>query len=250
MASRVLRSVTALAAALTVFASVGPAASSVAPAAFGATSAAATVSTTTTSTSTAPYRILATFGGAPARWNPCQAVPWVFNAAGAPVGGITVVRTALARVSQLTGLRFQYLGTTSAAPSSTYLHQAWGAYKPLLIGWSDAAHSDLLAGSGPGHVGETRVSWVGRSTPAGARAELATGVVVFNRASRAALWGANSRYTYALHELGHAVGLGHADAAANVMSTVIPAAVRDYGLGDRTGLTKVSSRYGCLPAIR
>lgn len=250
MASRALRSVTTLVAALALVMGVGPSAASVAPAAFGASSQAATVSTTTTTATTAPYKLLAQFGGSPARWNPCQAVPWVFNPAGAPVGGLTVVRAALYRVSQLTGLRFQYVGTTSTAPSSGYLHQAWGAYKPLLIGWSDPTHSDLLAGSGPSHVGETRVSWVGLSTPLGARAEYSTGVVVFNRTSRAALWGANSRYTYALHELGHAVGLAHADSPTNVMSTVIPSAVHDYGLGDRTGLVKVSSRYGCLPSIR
>ncbi|MGZ6826184.1 MAG: matrixin family metalloprotease, partial [Mycobacteriales bacterium] len=63
-------------------------------------------------------------------------------------------------------------------------------------------------------------------------------------------WGPNSRYTYALHELGHAVGLGHATAAGNIMDAVIPAAARDYATGDRRGLALVAARNGCLPNLR
>lgn len=44
---------------------------------------------------------------------------------------------ALARVGQLTGLRFAYVGTSTATPGSAHLNQPWGAAKPLLIAGSD-----------------------------------------------------------------------------------------------------------------
>ncbi|MCW2600461.1 MAG: hypothetical protein JWM02_2290 [Frankiales bacterium] len=249
MPSLASRCVTAAAVALALLVGLGPADPQVTPAVAGTAQLAGTVGTVA-STASAPYTLLQKFGGSAARWNPCQTVRWAFNPAGAPTGGVTVVRTALARVSRLTGLRFQYVGTSRSTPGSAYLRQAWGAYRPLLIAWSDPSHSDLLAGTGPRHVGETRVGWVGLNTPLGLRAELTSGVVVFNNRSPAPLWGPASRYTIALHELGHAVGLGHVRSSQNLMGTVIPAALRDYGSGDRAGLLRVSARLGCLPALR
>jgi hypothetical protein len=217
----------------------------------GTAQLAGTVGATTTAVTALPYRLLASYSGSVARWNPCETVRWAFNPVGAPPGGLAVVRAALSHLTALTGLRFAYVGTSTAPLSSTYLAQShWGAYKPLLIGWSTAARSDLLAGTGITHVGETRMSWVGLNTPSGPRAELATGVVVFNSHSPAPYWGPGSRYTYALHELGHAVGLGHSAVATNIMSAVIPHTARDYAAGDLRGLAVVGSRGGCLPALR
>ena len=216
----------------------------------GVVSAAGTTSVTALPSSPSTYTLLARYGSSVARWNPCAPVPWVFNPANAPVGGLTVVKAAFARVSALTGLRFQYLGTSRTVPSSAYTKQSWGAYKPLLVGWSTAAVSDLLAGTGVTHVGETRMRWVGLSTSTGLKAELASGVVVFNARSAAPLWGAGSRYTYALHELGHAVGLSHVSTSRELMGFTLNRALRDYGTGDRAGLTRVGAGAGCLPAIR
>lgn len=220
-----------------------------APVANGISSAAGTTGVTAT-TAASSYALLARFDGRAARWNPCQAVPWTFNPANAPASGFAVVKAALARVTQLTGLRFAYVGTTRTVPSSAYVRQSWGAYRPLLIGWSTARTSDLLAGTGVTHVGETRMNWVGLRTPSGSQAQIASGVVVFNARSAAPTWGAGSRYTYALHELGHAVGLGHARSSTQLMSTILPRSLRDYGSGDRAGLAAVGARGGCLASIR
>lgn len=246
MALRSRRSVITVATSLALL--MSPAAPSAAPLVRGAAQLAGTTAGTVTAPA-ASYRALELLNGAPARWNPCQSVPWTFNPANAPRGGLQVVRTALGHITQLTGLRFQYVGTSRATPSSAYLRQTSVGRKPLLIGWSWPSRTDLLAGTGPTHVGETRVSWVGVVTSAGLRAELMSGVVAFNGATRAPLFGARSRYTFALHELGHAVGLGHVSSTRELMAPVIPSTMRDYGPGDRAGMARVGARYGCLPPL-
>jgi hypothetical protein len=246
MAFRSRRSVITAATSLALL--MTPVAPSAAPVVHGAVQLAGT----TAGTATAPvaaYRVLQQYNGAPARWNPCQTVPWAFNPVSAPAGGLQVVRTALGHISQLTGLRFQYVGTTGTTPSSAYLRQTTAGRKPLLIGWSWPSRTDLLAGTAPTHVGETRVAWVGVRTAAGLRPELTGGVVAFNGATRAPLFGARSRYTFALHELGHAVGLGHVASTHELMAAVIPSWMRDYGTGDRAGMARVGTRYGCLPTL-
>lgn len=248
MALSIRRSVTAACAALVLLGGLSSAAPG--PVLHGTSSLAGTTGVLAAATTATPYRALQLLSSGPVRWNPCQSVRWAFNPVGAPSGGFDVARAAVRRVSQLTGLHFQYMGMTHDALTSSYLNQAWGHAKPLLIGWSTASRSDLLAGTGPRHVGETRVSWAGVPSAQGVKGELLTGLVVFNSASRAALTGPNSRYTYALHEMGHAVGLAHVNSAANLMSTVLPVALRDYGPGDRAGLARVGSLGGCLPNLR
>lgn len=203
-----------------------------------------------TSTLRAPFALLSGLGGTSPRWNPCETVQWRFNPAGAPVGGFGVVGNALKRISAVSGLRFQYMGTSTATPSSAYLEQSYGAYKPLLIGWTTSARSDLLRNVDRRTVGVTRVKWVGWSLLTGDVSQLATGTVAFNAASKAPLYGPNSRYTYALHELGHAVGLSHVSSSYNLMNAVIPTAMRDLGAGDGAGLRRVGATAGCLHDLR
>lgn len=198
----------------------------------------------------APFALLNGLTGSAPRWNPCQTVQWRFNPAGAPAGGIVVVATALKRIGAVTGLHFEYLGGSNVVPTSAYLNQSYGAYKPVVIGWTSAARSDLLRNVSSRTVGVTRVSWVGWAGLTGATSELATGAVAFNVTTRAPLWGANSRYTYALHEFGHLVGLDHVVSSSNLMNAIIPATMRDLGTGDVAGLRRVGATGGCLRNLR
>ena len=95
--------------------------------------------------------------GSPIRWNPCGAVHWVFNPAHAPVNGLIAIKNAIARVSATTGLTFEYDGTVTSVPTSSYL--AGSATRPLLVGWSTGTESTLLANQPSNLVGMTQSTW-------------------------------------------------------------------------------------------
>ncbi len=97
----------------------------------------------------------------------------------------------------------------------------------------------------------TRVLWTGSYDSTGAnRTQIASGVVALNSATRAGTSGAGSWFTYALHELGHAVGLAHVEDASQVMNAVIGRDVTGFGSGDLAGLGALGRGAGCLPEIR
>lgn len=176
--------------------------------------------------------------GDPIRWDPCGAVHWVFNPAGAPAGGLAAVQSAVARVSAATGLTFAYDGATTAAPTGSYLDTQTSAtgFKPLLVGWSTPAASSLLANQPASLVGMDQTIW---AQPATGATHIVSGVVALNANVTAATSGANSWFTFALHELSHAVGLGHTSDATQIMAPIIPAAATGFGSGDLAGLAKV-----------
>lgn len=200
---------------------------------------------------TSSFAFLHVEQGAPVRWNPCTPVPWTFNPAGAPAGGLAAVQAALGELSDRTGLSFSYQGTSSSVPSSAYLRQTWQHFRPLLVGWSTSGATDLLAGRGTSTVGVTKVLWTGSFDTDGTnRTQIASGAVAFNGAVRAPRSGGGSWTTYALHELGHAVGLAHVADGSQVMNPVIAGSAVRYGAGDAAGLRAVGSAAGCLPDVR
>lgn len=200
---------------------------------------------------TGTHAFLNVDGGAVTRWNPCQPVPWQFNPAGAPAGGLEVVQAAMATLADKTGLPLQYQGTVGTTPSATYLAQTWGSFKPLLVGWTSPLQSDLLAGGDATLVGMARILWTGSYDADGRNhTQIASGVVALNRTTTAGTSGAGSWYTFVLHELGHAVGLGHVDDNEQIMRASIPMHLATYGSGDLEGLRAVGSTGGCLPNIR
>ena len=176
--------------------------------------------------------------GDPIRWDACGTVHWVFNPANAPSGGLATVQGAVDRIAGATGLHFAYDGTTAETPTGTYLttQTATTGFRPLLVGWSTPSASTLLANQPSNLVGMDQTIWARPSTGA---THIVSGVVALNADVTARTSGANSWFTFALHELGHAVGLGHTTDATQIMAPTIPAAATDYGSGDLAGLARV-----------
>ena len=200
---------------------------------------------------TGPHAFLHVEDGVPTRWNPCQPIPWQFNPVGAPAGGLAVVQAAMGTLSERTGLPLRYDGPTSTTPALGYLQQPWGGFRPLLVGWSSSTESDLLAGAPASRVGTARILWTGSYDAQGRNhTQIASGVVVLNRAHVAGTSGPGSWYTFVLHELGHAVGLAHVADDEQIMRASIPGHLETYGAGDLQGLRAVGSGAGCLPSIR
>lgn len=143
----------------------------------------------------------------PVRWNSCKAIHWTFNPHGAPAGALTMTKQAIRTIEAATQADWVFDGVTSTIPSAEYL--AGGSTRPVLIGWSDAADSSLLATVSPKVVGETQTVWSGgRYTSA---------AVALNQATTMPLTGAASWRTTLLHELGHVVGLSHSTSKASLM---------------------------------
>jgi hypothetical protein len=208
------------------------------------TSGAARTGTTAGSTS---YSFSTLLDGSPVRWDPCTPIRWTSNTSRGPAGGLEVLSSAVARVAALTGTTWEYVGATTTVPRAGYLPtKAQSSYPPVLIGWTDAASSDLLAGQPANVLGMTRTAWFGVQMPDGGKiAATRAAVIALDRTDALPLTGATSWKTVALHEIAHAMGLGHVADKTQLMATVLPA-VTDLQAGDQAGLQLLGRSSGCV----
>ena len=180
-------------------------------------------------------------GCTPVRWNPCIAIPFVVNPTGGPPNAVALAQAAVDRVAAATGLSFRYEGLTdeAASVSRSLLQARYGArYAPMLIAWADRFAIGDAAGLGG-------LVYVGLGTPA------AQAVSGFAYVGRGLPGGDLFQTGVLLHELGHALGLDHADDTVQVMNSVGDSGrpLSTYIDGDLAGLDRIGRRPGCLPAI-
>ena len=198
------------------------------------------------------------------RWSPCQVtstgttthyITYRVNAAGHS-SRITLVKEALAKVTAASGLRFRYLGTTTYVPRDAVIHYPSGdkyvfdaaqerakTGAELVVAWAPRSATNLLSGT---EAGSGTASW---SASAGSQLRIVEGAVVM-RTGVPLLSGfhaGESVGTLLLHELGHAVGLGHVGFRSQVMYPVIGSwSPAGYGSGDDAGLRLVGRAAGCF----
>ncbi|QIG44826.1 matrixin family metalloprotease [Nocardioides anomalus] len=177
----------------------------------------------------------------PVAWPSCGALTYRVNPSKAPRAWKPLVRTAVRKAHQATGLRFRYLGTTTAKPTH-------GGTNPdgtdLVVAFLVPGQTDMLGG--PGVAGE------GGAATDGSR--LFDGKIVLNGAVLARMadgFGQGPRYgiqgtrgQVVMHELGHALGLGHARERTQVMYPTATRKPADWGAGDWAGLRRLG-QGGC-----
>ena len=205
--------------------------------------------TTTTSSGAGKYAFLDTWAnGKPARWNPCAPIHYAVNVAGAPQGALALVQQAVARLASATGAGFVFDGTTSEVPTSE-----WGfepstsfpkGWQPLLIGFPTDAQSDLLDGENAGAAFPVTLEF----TNSGELVDVSGAVAVDGDLADVLpmTFGGASVGSILLHEIAHALGLGHVDDKAEIMNPTIGAwTPSTWGKGDAEGLRQLGTASGC-----
>ena len=186
--------------------------------------------------------------GDPARWDPCTPIPYVVQTRWIPDAGRRDLAEALRRLSEVSGLQFVDEGDTDELPSkerAPYQPERYGdRWAPVLVAWVPPEVTDVGVGAGVQGV-SLAVAVGGRKAP-----HLVSGQVVLDASHRLASgFGAGTTDgEVLLHELAHAVGLGHVLDRTQVMYTETTNSESQFGAGDRAGLAAVGAPAGCHPA--
>jgi hypothetical protein len=217
--------------------------------------------TSTPSPSTAPawqpkvdgaFKFLERVGGEPVRWNPCDTITYAVNTAGASSSIRPDLREALARVTRVTGIEFESVGTTEETFFRAYNRMRYqGVVKKaeLIVIWID--HEDYEAILR--RLRDPRPSIAFAKTMAGLTADRDQyfgGIIVMD-ADATSGRGFGYRYAHGsvlLHELGHIMGLDHVKDPDQLMySGRHPNfGLRGFGPGDLEGLRRLGVDAGCL----
>jgi hypothetical protein len=197
------------------------------------------------------------------RWNPCATITYRVNAGLGGKGALSDARAAVAQLAAASGLHLQYLGTTTYIPTGKpvkFFGRIVYAFDPvaqrnhtgadLVIAWArpgrGAGRSALLSASGEDGVGGYFYQW---SSTHRLRVTAGFAIIRSNTLLRSGFGRGITRGHFLLHELGHAVGLGHFNDGVQVMTAVWSAASASpaqYNAGDIAGLHRVGRAAGCI----
>jgi hypothetical protein len=205
-------------------------------------------------TSTTGYRLFTNSDRSIVRWNPCKPIHYSANLAQAsdPEGALADLQAAVGKVAAASSLTFVYDGPTTVVPTRAWL-DAGGSASGIVIAYaasgSGAGQSDLYGADADGEGGW----WESGTSTNGSQWvwQIMRGFVVLDPAQTAvyaAGFGSGAtRGALLMHELGHAVGLGHAADQSDVMFPVISASSQGaWGPGDLRGLALVGKGAGCI----
>ena len=194
------------------------------------------------------FTFMATIGGTPVRWNPCEPIHYVVNLGAAPPGSLQDVQTAVLRLSSATGIGFVYDGLTDEVPTRDREVDQPDLYgdrwAPVLIGWVDPRTSSFDFDPG----GREAAGVAGPLYPRpGPSTIYVSGVVAINVAdpNPPGFDSPGAQGPVVLHELAHVLGLGHIKAQGELMEPS-GGGVTGFGPGDLEGLRELGRSAGCL----
>jgi hypothetical protein len=192
------------------------------------------------------YSFMATLGGQPVRWNPCEPIHYVVNLGAAPVGSLRDVQDAVLRISSATGIAFVYDGLSDEVPTQerpVFQPDRYGdRWAPVLIGWVDPRTSTFDFDPG----GREAAGVAGPLYPRpGPSTMYVSGVVAINVAdpNPPGFGSQGAQGPVVLHELAHVMGLGHYKANGELMEPS-GGGMTDFGPGDLQGLRELGAPPG------
>jgi hypothetical protein len=185
------------------------------------------------------------------RFNPCRTLTYGINTSRATPDAGTVsagIHSTIALVSQATGIRFKFVGETSAMP----LDQKFSRTEPTIVFafTTDAEYADDLGPAVAARGGYDRTRWA-RDARGKRVHEARNGGVVYDLTDTATMTPTQFQQL-TLHEVGHVMGLGHVGPTDQYMNPGpafydLPLA---YQAGDLNGLSRIGLQAGCLRPLR
>lgn len=186
-------------------------------------------------TTTGAYEFMASNGSTPVTYDPCKPIRYELNMTHAPAGAEGILGAAIQEVERATGLRFEYVGTTSRRPldrAPKTFSLGPSKVPPVVIAWATEAEAPLLAGDVAGYAGSSYMTIDGRS-------HFTTGQVILDSDAYKQLvqdaQGSAQARAITMHELAHLVGLSHVDDPTELMYSQNVGQL-EFGPGDRAGL--------------
>ena len=187
------------------------------------------------------FRFMLEFDGRPAQVRSGR-VPFVVRSVAAPRNAVEIVVDCLQRTADATGLEFEFIGSIADLPNIDGPDNSHDEH--LVIGWAFADEYRLLEAAAGFPSGST----IGLGGPrvrigADGDVEVVGGSAVLNAQMRysTAMDAWPNHALVLLHEIGHALNLGHVHHPEEVMNVGdYVDGLRSWGVGDRRGLHLVT----------
>ena len=198
------------------------------------------------------YRFIARdFTGDPMRWNPCEPVHYVVNAAEAPAGSLGDVQEAVRRISEATGITFSFDGLTDEVlerrREMVQVERYGDRWAPVIVSWVDPDTSAVSFRSGEDEAAGVASPF----TPPGEDV-IVSGWIAINAddPNPPGFGSPDAQGPVVLHEWGHVMGLDHVRERGQLMHPA-GGGMAAFGPGDLEGLQRLGRSQGCLttPAV-